>query len=126
MDTKPSITELEVAYATDAARYGWGDRCYEYIARLEAAFARLVQDRADALVVNPDPLFLDRRVQLATLSAHGARVCIVRDIYRQQEWLTSSYGKGPLGKSLALYKKRIATVSHYSVSVLGKPSTPRP
>ena len=36
--TRPSITELEVAYATDAARNGWGDRCYEYIARFESAF----------------------------------------------------------------------------------------
>lgn len=36
--TKPSITELEVAYATDAARNGWGDRCYEYITRFEEAF----------------------------------------------------------------------------------------
>lgn len=36
--TKPSITELEVAYATDAAANGWGDRCYEYIERFEAAF----------------------------------------------------------------------------------------
>jgi perosamine synthetase len=36
--TKPSITELEVTYATDAARNGWGERCYEYILRFEAAF----------------------------------------------------------------------------------------
>jgi perosamine synthetase len=36
--TKPSITELEVGYATDAARHGWGERCYEYIGRFEAAF----------------------------------------------------------------------------------------
>ena len=36
--TKPSITELEVAYATDAARNGWGERCYEYIVRFEEAF----------------------------------------------------------------------------------------
>jgi perosamine synthetase len=36
--TKPSITELEVAYATDAARHGWGDRCYEYITRFEESF----------------------------------------------------------------------------------------
>lgn len=36
--TKPSITELEVAYATDAARNGWGDRCYEYITRFEETF----------------------------------------------------------------------------------------
>ncbi|MCW7755398.1 DegT/DnrJ/EryC1/StrS family aminotransferase [Desulfobotulus sp. H1] len=36
--TKPSITELEVRYATDAAANGWGERCYEYIACFEKAF----------------------------------------------------------------------------------------
>jgi perosamine synthetase len=36
--TKPSITELEVAYSTDAARNGWGERCYDYITRFENAF----------------------------------------------------------------------------------------
>jgi perosamine synthetase len=36
--TKPSITELEVRYATDAAANGWGDRCYEYIHRFEELF----------------------------------------------------------------------------------------
>jgi len=36
--TKPSITELEVSYATDATRYGWGSRCYEYITRFEDQF----------------------------------------------------------------------------------------
>lgn len=36
--TKPSITELEVGYATDAAANGWGDRCYEYINRFEEMF----------------------------------------------------------------------------------------
>jgi len=36
--TKPSITKLEVKYVTDAARHGWGDRCYEYINRFEEAF----------------------------------------------------------------------------------------
>jgi perosamine synthetase len=38
--TKPSITEVEVAYATDAARNGWGDRCYEYIVKFEELFRR--------------------------------------------------------------------------------------
>ncbi|MGO8822853.1 MAG: DegT/DnrJ/EryC1/StrS family aminotransferase [Desulfomonilaceae bacterium] len=38
--TKPSITEKEVAYATDAARNGWGDRCYEYIGRFENLFKK--------------------------------------------------------------------------------------
>jgi perosamine synthetase len=37
--TKPSITELEVAYATDAAQNGWGAHCYDYIHRLERDFA---------------------------------------------------------------------------------------
>jgi perosamine synthetase len=36
--TKPSITELEVGYATDAARNGWGDKCYEYINKFEDKF----------------------------------------------------------------------------------------
>lgn len=36
--TKPSITDLEVAYASDAARNGWGGRCYEYIVLFEELF----------------------------------------------------------------------------------------
>ncbi len=36
--TIPSITELEVSYAADAARNGWGEACYEYITRFEEAF----------------------------------------------------------------------------------------
>lgn len=37
--TKPSITEREVGYATDAAANGWGERCYDYLHRFEAGFA---------------------------------------------------------------------------------------
>jgi perosamine synthetase len=37
--TKPSITELEVRYATDAAANGWGDQCYAYIEKFEKAFS---------------------------------------------------------------------------------------
>lgn len=36
--TKPSITALEVDYIADAAANGWGDRCYDYIHRLEERF----------------------------------------------------------------------------------------
>jgi len=36
--TKPSITELEIRYATDAATNGWGEHCYEYINRFEQSF----------------------------------------------------------------------------------------
>jgi perosamine synthetase len=38
--TKPSITDREVRYATDAAKNGWGDNCYEYINRFEEEFKR--------------------------------------------------------------------------------------
>ena len=33
--TKPSISDLEVRYATDAARNGWGEDCYKYIVSFE-------------------------------------------------------------------------------------------
>jgi perosamine synthetase len=36
--TKPSITDVETGFANDAAVNGWGDRCYEYIEKFEAAF----------------------------------------------------------------------------------------
>lgn len=38
--TKPSITELEVRYATDAAENGWGEQCYAYISRFEELFKK--------------------------------------------------------------------------------------
>jgi len=34
---KPSITELEIAYVTDAITNGWGDHCYDYIDRFSGA-----------------------------------------------------------------------------------------
>lgn len=37
--TKPSITDLEVGFASDAARNGWGNACYAYIERFEREFA---------------------------------------------------------------------------------------
>jgi putative ABC transport system substrate-binding protein len=39
---------------------------------IEAAFGTLVRNRADALLVGPDLVFLTRRLQLATLAARHA------------------------------------------------------
>lgn len=38
--TKPSITELEIRYATDAAANGWGEHCYDYIERFQRQLAQ--------------------------------------------------------------------------------------
>ena len=38
--TKPSITEVEINYASDAAKNGWGSKCYEYINRFEESFKK--------------------------------------------------------------------------------------
>ncbi|GHG69298.1 glutamine--scyllo-inositol aminotransferase [Alishewanella longhuensis] len=40
--TKPSITELEIRYVTDAVTHGWGEQCYQYIERLEQQFASYI------------------------------------------------------------------------------------
>ena len=40
--TKPSITEIEIAYANDAIKNGWGKNCYEYIKRFESDFSAFV------------------------------------------------------------------------------------
>jgi len=46
--TKPSITELEVRYATDAAANGWGEHCYDYIHRFEGMFTEYIGSRHGA------------------------------------------------------------------------------
>lgn len=39
---KPSITDLEIGYVEDAIRNGWGDKCYDYIQKLEKTFANYI------------------------------------------------------------------------------------
>ena len=36
--THPSITDLEIKYVNDAITNGWGEKCYEYITKLEDLF----------------------------------------------------------------------------------------
>ena len=36
--SKPSITEKEISYVTDASANGWGSKCYEYISKFENMF----------------------------------------------------------------------------------------
>lgn len=52
----PSITSLEIEYANDASKNGWGDRCYEYIDKFENDFKS----------------YLDVEYAIATSSCTGA------------------------------------------------------
>ncbi len=38
--SKPSISKLEIDYATDAARNGWGENCYNYIYKFQNIFKK--------------------------------------------------------------------------------------
>ncbi len=49
---------------------------------IEAAFATLVRNRADALLVGPDAVFLSRRLQLAILAARHA----IPTVYNVREY----------------------------------------
>ena len=63
--------------------------------------------------------------QLTQARTSGERVCIVRDLKRFYLWVASSYEKGPLGKTIALYKHQIGRVGQYTVSVYGPPLAKR-
>jgi putative tryptophan/tyrosine transport system substrate-binding protein len=76
---------------------------------IDAAFAGLVQNRADALLISPDVLFINRRVQLATLAVRHA----VPAIYPFREDVEAgglmSYGSSitDLARQTGVYTGRI-------------------
>jgi putative tryptophan/tyrosine transport system substrate-binding protein len=76
---------------------------------IDAAFARLAQKRADALLVAPQILFSTRRVQLVTLAARHA----VPTMYYQREFVEAgglmSYGSSIIDRErqLGVYTGRI-------------------
>jgi putative tryptophan/tyrosine transport system substrate-binding protein len=76
---------------------------------IDAAFASLVQKRADALLVAPQILFSTRRVQLVTLAARHA----VPTMYYQREYVEAgglmSYGSSIIDRErqLGVYTGRI-------------------
>jgi putative ABC transport system substrate-binding protein len=79
------------------------------IHEIETAFAALVQNRADALVVGADPLFIDRRVQLVTLATRH----LLPTVYFNREFVEVgglvSYGASDLTRyrEVGIYTGRI-------------------
>ena len=93
----PAIgVEIEVVQASDSRE-------------IEAAFATLVRNRADALVVGPGPFFASRRLQLATLAMRHA----IPAVYNAREFVEAgglmSYGTNltEVHRQLGAYAGRI-------------------
>jgi ABC-type uncharacterized transport system substrate-binding protein len=79
------------------------------IREIDAIFATLMQKRADALLVSPDPLFTARRAQLADLAARHA----IPAMYPQREYVQvgglMSYGTSLVDayRQMGIYAGRI-------------------
>jgi len=75
--TEPFVTDVRMA----ASAIGWQIEVLSASTNrdIDAAFANLPQKRMDTLLVSPDPLFENRRVQLATLAIRHAIPAIYSD-----------------------------------------------
>jgi putative tryptophan/tyrosine transport system substrate-binding protein len=76
---------------------------------IDTAFASLAQKRADALLVVPDTLFVNRRVQLATLAARHAVPAIYSFRENAEAGGLMSYGSSTAGmyRQIGVYTGRI-------------------
>jgi hypothetical protein len=84
---------------------------------IDTAFATLVERRADALLVGLDPLFVSRRVQLATLAARHA----VPTIYFRREF-TAAGGLMSYGTSAAETYRQLGIFRGLNTDKIGRPS----
>jgi ABC-type uncharacterized transport system substrate-binding protein len=76
---------------------------------LDAAFATLVRERSDALIVGSTPFLFDRRVQLALLAARHAAPAIYQDRQHAEVGGLISYGAslGDAYRHIGVYAGRI-------------------
>jgi putative tryptophan/tyrosine transport system substrate-binding protein len=76
---------------------------------LDAAFATLVSERADALIVGSTPFLFDRRVQLAQLAARHAVPAIYQDRHHAEVGGLITYGAslGDAYRHVGVYTGRI-------------------
>jgi putative ABC transport system substrate-binding protein len=79
------------------------------IGEIDAAFATIVQERADALFVVPDSFFNSRRVQLATLTARHAIPAVypVRDYVEAGGLMSYGTSFADARRQVGLYTGRI-------------------
>ncbi len=76
---------------------------------IEGAFAAFVRDKPDALLVGPDSVFQNRRVQLATLAARHAipAVFAVREFAEAGGLMSYGTSLSEVYRQLALYTSRV-------------------
>ena len=76
---------------------------------IDTAFASLVQKRIEALMINPDPVFANRRVQIATLATRQAMPAIFGERESVDAGGLMSYGASQtdLARQVGLYVGRI-------------------
>jgi putative ABC transport system substrate-binding protein len=76
---------------------------------IDAAFAGFVQKRIDALVINPDPLYGDRRAQIVTLATrHGIPTIFgIRDDAVAGGLMSYGASQSDLARQVGLYVGRI-------------------
>src|SRR5262249_14115063 len=105
--TEPAITDLRVA----ASSIG---RELEVLTAktnhdINAAFATLVQKRADALFINGDPFFTSRVVQLATLAVHHRVPAIyaLRDFVMASGLMSYGASFADMFRQVGIYTGRI-------------------
>ena len=55
--------------------------------------------------------------QLRDWHERGKRVCIVRDTERMNQWQSSSYGNGVLGRALSHYTRQVDIIGRYTISI---------
>jgi putative tryptophan/tyrosine transport system substrate-binding protein len=79
------------------------------IREIDAAFATLARERADAVFVANDPFFVDRRVQLAQLAAHHSLPATHQDRLFAEVGGLMSYGAsvGDAWRQVGVYTGRI-------------------
>jgi putative tryptophan/tyrosine transport system substrate-binding protein len=76
---------------------------------IDAAFASLAQKRIDALLINPDPLYVDRRAQIVTLATRLAMPAIFgeRDSVAAGGLMSYGASQTDLARQVGLYVGRI-------------------
>lgn len=105
--TRPSITEREVEYATDAARNGWGEQCYAYFElKAQPCFIYNMGNHVRSQTVNTE-------IEYAKSFGHPVSVGIWSRLMLAVEGAFDSHYVGPEFSSCATAPNVVALAQKY-------------